>query len=171
MLANIHKININAIHENETVSFIQRCIAKLENNTTVISIKQAESNVKKELETVINICQALEKNILELNESHSYKKDLNSIKKGQIRIEHTLIKKTVEALSTHIQNNEALTEIRHNQEKLEQALLNNANDIFTPDRNHRQITSEKTIVNQRKKILLIGSTIMAITAAIYFTVF
>lgn len=164
MLANIHKLDIDNQRKIEVLDFIKDRINQLNNRVQVITFTQnknhstlikSSNNATEELHKIISICQYLEESLL--NSTSDYKNEFKSIKSGQIRIEHTLLTKTVEAISGFQRNQETLTSLTDDHSRLEDILL------------HKTInTPSKQRVSLRTKVFLVIYCISMFTIAIYF---
>ena len=176
MLAHIHKLELNAKRKNDAITFIQNKIHDLQKLVSKALLVQSDNHsdiielsnkFTQELKQITLACQQLEK---QLQESLDYTSDIESIKRAQTRVEHTLVTKTSEALFTHAQYHDDIIAIKHNQNRFEESLLNQTNHAL---KNYERIVDyniRNPPLSFGKKVLLALYFIIMISSATYFIV-
>jgi hypothetical protein len=176
MLAHIQKLELNTKRKNDAIAFIQNKIYGLQKLVSKALLVQSDNHSDiielsnkstQELKQITLACQQLEK---QLQESLDYTSDIESIKRAQTRVEHTLVTKTSEALFTHAQYHDDIIAIKHNQNRFEESLLNQTNHAL---KNYERIVDyniRNPPLSFGKKVLLALYFIIMISSATYFIV-
>jgi uncharacterized protein YlxP (DUF503 family) len=176
LLAHIQKLELNTKRKNDAIAFIQNKIYGLQKLVSKALLVQSDNHSDiielsnkstQELKQITLACQQLEK---QLQESLDYTSDIESIKRAQTRVEHTLVTKTSEALFTHAQYHDDIIAIKHNQNRFEESLLNQTNHAL---KNYERIVDyniRNPPLSFGKKVLLALYFIIMISSATYFIV-
>lgn len=162
MLTHIHRIDVNIKDREATTALIQQSIHSLKKITKEFSLQKNESDFRSKLKKITDTCQLLEQNIL--SQISHYEDEFDLIKRGQNRIEHSLIKKTIEALSAHAENRKSITNIEDNQDNITRLLTGqNSKTNMPPEIAHDFINSTRSL-SSLEKVLLVISILSVITA-------